>query len=59
MAYVENRCDLLKNYYLCRENNNDRAADHYSYIVVICLKTTIFAERTTTRIAGTSKSSQL
>ena len=42
------RCDLLKNYYLCRENNNCFFHNHLCDSVVICLKTTIFAERTTT-----------
>ena len=41
-------CDLLKNIYLCGSNNNHVVKSVILYIVVICLKISIFVVATTT-----------
>ena len=42
-------CDLLKNIYLCGSNNNCSYMTKQSYVVVICLKISIFVVATTTK----------
>ena len=47
-ANRKNRCDLLKNIYLCGSNNNYMIHRTPSTTVVICLKISIFVVATTT-----------
>ncbi len=48
MAFNENSCDLLENIYLCGINNNGNTYGDVLFIVVICLKISIFVASTTT-----------
>ena len=45
----KSRCDLLKNIYLCGSNNNYQSHQYKCFLVVICLKISIFVVATTTR----------
>ena len=47
-ANRKNRCDLLKNIYLCGSNNNRHCLPLLCELVVICLKISIFVVATTT-----------
>ena len=48
MPTYDQRCDLLKNIYLCGINNNRALGPHPWQGVVICLKISTFVVSTTT-----------
>ena len=50
-THSHQRCDLLKNIYLCGINNNTTARKKWAAYVVICLKISTFVVSTTTFLA--------